>query len=114
MTAAKAIMAAIIAVLGALVVGLDDSTLTAAEWISAVLAVLGSSGIVWYVANGPRAKYAKAVVGGLTAGLTSLVVAVADSVITSTEWVTAASAAAVAVGAVWSVPNTQKAPPVVE
>ena len=48
---------------------------------------------------------AKAIVGALIAGLTSIVTALDDGDITNQEWVTAVIAAAVALGVVWAVPN---------
>jgi hypothetical protein len=107
---AKAILAALIAAGAAIATGLDDNTLTWSEWITVALATLGSGGIVWYVANGAGAQYAKAVVAALTAALTSLAVAVDDNAITSQEWTTALVAAAVALAGIWAVPNTPQAP----
>lgn len=49
-------------------------------------------------------KYAKAVTGALVAGLTALLPAL-DAGVTAAEWVTAAVAFLVALGAVWAVPN---------
>lgn len=108
MTVAKAIVAALIALGAALVPGLEDSSLTAQEWITAALAVLGSGGIVWYVANGPGARYAKSVVGALAAGLTALLTALDDNVISSQEWTIAAVAVLVGLGVVAAVPNRQQ------
>jgi hypothetical protein len=44
-------------------------------------------------------------VAGLTAGIASLVVALDDNMISSAEWLTAFSAAAVATGLVYQVAN---------
>lgn len=57
-------------------------------------------------------KYAKAVVGALVAGLSALLPGLEDGALSGPEWVTAAVAALVALGAVWAVPNTpvQKLP----
>ena len=49
--------------------------------------------------------YAKAIVGGATAGLTALGTALADNHVTSAEWVGVAVAALAALGMVWAVPN---------
>ena len=106
----KAILAALIAAGTAVATGLEDNTLTTGEWITAALAVLGSGGVVWYIANGAGAQYAKAVAGALTAGLTSLAVAVNDDLVTQQEWLTALVAAAVALGGVWAVPNQPEIP----
>ncbi len=108
MTVAKALVAALIAAGAALVPALDDSVISAQEGITTALAVLGSAGVVWYVANGPGARYAKSVVGGLGAGLGSLLVALDDDVITTQEWTTAGVAALVGLGVVTVVKN---APP---
>lgn len=49
--------------------------------------------------------YAKAITGSLVAFLGAVQTALADGHITGTEWVVAATAAVVAAGAVWAVPN---------
>lgn len=108
MTVAKAIVAALIAAGTSLATALDDGGISTGEWITAALAILGSAGVVWYVANGPGFEYAKAVVGALTAGLTSLLVAIEDDVLTQQEWVTAVVATLLGLGLVAAVPN---APP---
>lgn len=51
-------------------------------------------------------RYAKAIVGALTAGLGAYGAAVADgSTVTGAEWVAISIAAIGALGFVWSVPN---------
>lgn len=105
MTIAKAIVAALIALGAALIPALDDNGLSAQEAITGALAVLGSAGVVWYVANGPGAQYAKSVVGSLGAGLSSLLVALDDDLITTQEWTTAGVAALVGLGIVTVVQN---------
>lgn len=50
-------------------------------------------------------KYLKALVGGVIAGLTSLVTALGDNTISGQEWLTAVIATLVAFGAVWGVSN---------
>lgn len=54
-------------------------------------------------------RYAKAVAGGLAAGAAALTPALADNVVTPTEWVTIALAVLVGAGVVAAVPN-QKPP----
>lgn len=61
-TAAKAYVAAgasaVIAFLGAVIVGLDDNVLTTAEWLTAAVAGITASGITgvatWAVPNRPK------------------------------------------------------------
>lgn len=50
-------------------------------------------------------RQAKAVVGGLVAGLTALATALADGQVTQLEWTGVVLAALVAYGAVYRVPN---------
>lgn len=50
-------------------------------------------------------KIAKALVATLVAGLGALSTAMVDDRVTQGEWVTVATAAVVALGAVWGVPN---------
>ena len=49
--------------------------------------------------------YAKAIVGGATAGLTALGTALADNHVTPMEWTIVAGAALAALGIVYAVPN---------
>jgi hypothetical protein len=108
---AKAIIAIVVATVGALVTGLGTSpehsfsTLSTTQWLVAIGSVLGSGGVVWFVENGPAHSYIKAVVAFLSAGIASLVVALGDNVITQAEWLTAFGAAVVAVTAVFQVAN---------
>lgn len=101
----KAIAGGLVALAASLYTALDDDTITAQEWIVGIVAVLGSAGVVWYVANGPGSRYAKAVVGSLSAGLTTLAVALDDNVITQQEWVSALIAAGGALGLVAAAPK---------
>ena len=55
-------------------------------------------------------KMWKAVVGGLAAGVASLVTALDDNTITSGEGVTAVLAVLAALGVTWAVPNRQGLP----
>lgn len=106
----KAIVAVIVSALGALVVALgtgatDFGDISTQQWLIALLAVLGSGGIVWLTENGPAAPYIKAVMAFLSAGVASLVVALDDSVLTQAEKLTALSAAVVATGFVYQIQN---------
>jgi hypothetical protein len=56
-------------------------------------------------------EVAKAIAGGLVAGLTSLQTALDDGGVTATEWVSAGIAALVGLGVVWAVPNRQPSTP---
>lgn len=105
MTIAKAIAAALVALGASLVTALDDDHISSQEWLTALLAVLGSAGVVWYVSNGPGSQYAKAVVGAISAGATTLIVALEDNVVTHQEWVKAFVATVVGLGLVAAVPN---------
>lgn len=53
------------------------------------------------------AKYAKAVVAMLIAGLAVVQTALLDDHITTSEWVMIAAAAAGALGITWAVPNSK-------
>lgn len=112
---AKAVIAVIVAAAGALAVGLGTGNaetlgdLSAKTWLLAVISVLGSGGIVWLCENGPAAPAIKAVVGFLSAGIGSLVVALDDGVITQAEWLTAFAAAVVATGFVYQVTERRRA-----
>lgn len=56
-------------------------------------------------------EIAKAIAGGLVAGLTSLQAALDDGGVTAQEWVAAGIAALVGLGVVWAVPNQPSTPP---
>ena len=51
------------------------------------------------------AKYAKAIVGALVAGLGALVTGLTDNTLSTAEWLVAAIAFLTALGVVWAVPN---------
>lgn len=102
----KALLAVVVSALGALVVALgtgntDFGDISAKSWLVAGIAVLGSGGMVWLTQNGPAAPAVKAVVGFLTAGFGSLVIALDDDVLTRAEQVSALAAAVVATGFVY-------------
>lgn len=110
-TAAKAVVAIIVAAAGALVVALGTGntdtigSLDASHWLLAIAAVLGSGGIVYFAENGPWHPYIKTVVAFLSAGIASLVTALNDDVITQAEWLVAFSAAVAATGLVYQIKN---------
>jgi hypothetical protein len=116
MNAAKAAVAIFVSLAGAIITALGTSpeqsfdTLSTLQWLVAIVTVLGSGGVVWYVENAPAHRYIKTVVAFLSAGIASLVVALGDNVISQPEWLTAFVAAVVATGLVYQIPNTPKVP----
>lgn len=106
MTFAKAIAAAVAVAVTGVVSALTDGSLDLAEIVVVALSVLGSAGVVWYSQNGPEARYVKAVVAALSAGLASLLVALNDNVVTHEEWSIALTAAVGASGLVALVRNS--------
>lgn len=112
---AKAILAIIVSALGAIVVALgtgktDFGDISTKSWLIALLAVVGSGGMVWLTENGPAAPAIKAVMAFLTAGIGSLVLALDDDVLTRAEQLTALAAAVVATGFVYQLSNSDKPP----
>jgi hypothetical protein len=113
MNYAKAIIAIVVAAAGALVTALGTSpqqslgALDTKTWLVAIIAILGSGGFTWLAENiqGVAGGIIKSVVAFLTAGVGSLVVALNDGVISQAEWITAFSAAAVALAAVYQIAN---------
>lgn len=106
----KALLAVGVSAVGALVVALgtgntDFGDISEKSWLVALLAVLGSGGLVWLTQNGPWAPAIKAVMGFLSAGVGSLVIALDDNVITRAEYLTAFSVAVVATGLVYQATN---------
>lgn len=103
----KAVATLVVAAAGALVVALgttstgDIGDISAKNWLLAVLAVLGSAGLVAVVDNSPAAPKIKAIIAGLTAGIGSLVIALDDDIISQAEMLTAFIAAASALGIVY-------------
>jgi hypothetical protein len=115
MTYAKAVLSALVALAGALAVGLgtgNDSSLGALDlhtWLLGAAAVLGSGGIVYLCENGPWHPYIKTVVAFLSSGIASLITALNDNHITQAELLVAFSAAVTATGLVFQVSNTRLA-----
>lgn len=119
MNALKALAAIAVSAAAALVTALagfgSDSTISdldAKTWLISVGAILGSGGLVWFVENvhGVAGGIIKAVVGFLTAGIATLVVALDDSVVTQGEWLVAFIAAATATGFVYQLTNRETPP----
>lgn len=116
MTSLKALLAVIVSTAGALVTALGTSPqqslhhLSTATWLIAVASILGSGGIVWFTENGPAHPYIKAVVAFLSAGVSSLVVALNDNVVTQPELLTAFIAAVTATGLVFQATNSARPP----
>lgn len=111
----KALAAVVVAALGALAVALgtgntDFGDISGKSWLIAAIAVLGSGGMVWFTENGPAAPAVKAIVGFLTAGFGSLVIALDDDVLTRAEQVTALAAAVVATGFVYQLAGPKDKP----
>jgi len=110
----KALLAVVVSAIGALIVALgtvssgDIGDLSAQTWLIAVLAVLGSGGMVWLVENTAAAPIMKSVLALLTAGISSFVVALDDNMISQTEVLTALSAAIVASGIVYQVADNNR------
>lgn len=109
---AKALAAVAASAIGALVVALgtgatDFDDISTQQWLIAVGAVLGSGGLVWLTENGPAAPAMKAVMGFLSAGVASLVLALDDDVLTRAEQLTALGAAIVATGFVYQLQNKE-------
>lgn len=106
--AAKAVAGTIVIAGSGVVAALGDNSITWTEGLGIAITALGSGWIVHYVTN-PKSKYgqyAKSVVAGVTAGLSSLVVALGDdNFVSHQEMVTAIVAAVVALGIVRQVPN---------
>lgn len=111
----KAIAAIVVSAAGALVVALGTGNtenlgdLGLRHWLLAIAAVLGSGGIVWFCENGPAGPAIKAIVGFLSTGIASLVVALDDGLISQTEWLVAFSAAVAGSGIVYQLQNRAKA-----
>lgn len=81
---AKAIAAVVATVLAALVAALTgDNTISSTEWVNVAILAVGACG-VFAAPNVPGARYTKAIIAVLTAGLTVLASAIVGGV-TATE-----------------------------
>lgn len=111
----KAIIALLVAILAALAgaLGVDSSKdfgdVDTQTWLIALGAVLASGALVWFVQNVPGVAggIIKAVVGGLSAAVTSLITALDDHQLTRVEQVTALSAFIVGLSAVYQFKNSE-------
>lgn len=106
----KAFAAVVVSAIAALTVALgtgatDFDDISTQGWLIAAGSVLASGGLVWFTENGPAAPYIKAVMGGLTAAVAALVVALDDDVLTRAEELTALSAFIVGLGIVYQLKN---------
>lgn len=99
---AKFVAAIAAAALSAFVAAATDGTVSSPEWVNVAIAAVGAAGVL-AAPNVPGARYTKAVLAVLTAGLTVLVSAIIGG-ITLTEWLQIGAAAAGAVG-VFRIPN---------
>lgn len=95
----KAVLAAIIAVAGALGAGYDDSILTTSEIVLAVGAGVVALGAVWATSTG------KAFVSAAVAGLASVGVSLQDDKLSAQEVTTIIIATVTALGAVYAATN---------
>lgn len=111
----KALAAIVWSTAGALTVALgtgatDFDDISTQNWLIAVGAVLASGGFVWFTENGPAAPAIKAILGFLTAGIASAVVALDDDVFTRAEQLTAFAAAVAATGFVYQLSGSKDPP----
>jgi hypothetical protein len=97
----KAILAAVIAFLGALAASFDDSVLTTTEYLTATGVGIAALGAVW-----AAHKTIKWLVSGLLAGLGSVGLALQDDKLSAQEAITIGLAVATALYAVYQTSNT--------
>ena len=112
---AKAVAALVVAILAAVVTALgvdsarDFGDVDTQTWLIAAGSVLASGALTWWAQNvpGTAGGVIKAVIGALSATVSSLVVALDDHVLTRVEQVTALSAFVVGLTAVYQVRNSE-------
>jgi hypothetical protein len=114
----KAFIALVVAIIAALVTALGTGTtdfgdIDTQTWLIALGSVLASGALVWWVQNVPGVAggIIKAVVGGLTPAVATMVVALDDHVLSRIEQLTALSAFVVGLSAVYQVKNADPIPP---
>lgn len=115
---AKEILAIIVSAVGAFVTALGTgstntfSSIDTKHWLIAGIAILSSGALVALVSNLPQVagEVAKAIVAFLSAGFSSLVIALNDNMITQAEWLTAFGAAVIATGFVYQATGTSRTP----
>jgi hypothetical protein len=105
MTYLKAIAAALVAGAASIATALDDNHISNVEWLAAVVAVCASTGVVWYVTNGPGGEYAKEIFSAISVAASSLIISLQDNVLTSQEVLTAVIAVAAGFGLVAAMPG---------
>ncbi len=111
---AKAVVATLVAVAGALVTALGTSPqqnlshLDTRTWLMAVAAILASGALTWWAQNVPGVAggIIKAVIASGGAFVTALITAYADNVVTQAELIGAIGAGLVALAAVYQVKNS--------
>jgi hypothetical protein len=103
----KAIVTALVTGATVIATALDDNDISNIEWLQAIIAVAGSTGVVWYVTNGPGGQYAKSFFAGVTAGASALIIAMQDGALSQQELVTAVIAILAGLGFVWAVPGPE-------
>ena len=105
----KAVLAAIIAFLGGIAAGWDDSVLTTTEIVTAVGVGIAAMGAVW-----AAHKTIKWLVGGVLAGLSALAVAFQDDKLSLQEGITIVLAVLVSLYSIYATTATEasNAPPV--
>jgi hypothetical protein len=113
----KAFAALAVAVIAALTTALgtgdtDFSDIDTQTWLIALGTVLASGALVWFAENVPGVAggVIKAVLGALTATVSSLVVALDDHALSRVEQLTALSAFVVGLTAVYQLKNTEPTP----
>ena len=113
---AKAIIATLIAVASALVTALGTSPqqnlshLSTQTWLTAIAAILGSGALTWWAENvqGVAGGIIKAAVASAGAFITVLITAYGNGGPTQAQWITAFSAALVALAAVYQTKNASQ------
>jgi hypothetical protein len=110
----KAFAALVVAVIAALTTALgtgdtDFSNIDTQTWLIALGTVLASGALVWFAQNVPGVAggVIKAVLGALTATVSSLVVALDDHALSRVEQLTALSAFVVGLTAVYQFKNAE-------
>jgi len=101
----KAVIAAIIALAGALGTGYDDSVLTTSEIFVAIAAGVVALGAVWATPIG------KAVVGAVVTGIATLGVALSDDKLSAQEVTTVIVAVLTALSGIYTLKNTSNGSP---
>jgi hypothetical protein len=107
----KAIATAIVTGVATVVTALDDDSISNVEWLAAVVAVCGSTGVVWYVTNGPGGMYAKSIFAGISTAAGAAIIALQDNALSTQELLTIAIAVAGSLGIVAALPGPRQTTP---